>query len=44
VAVFRAWRKVTSVPGADVTGLFDAMACVTAGLALLAVWLQDRGR
>jgi hypothetical protein len=43
VAVVLAWRKVTSGPGADLTGLFIASACGTAGLVLLAVWLQDQG-
>lgn len=44
VTVFLAWRKVTSVPGGDITGLFVATACGTAGLVILAIWLQDRGR
>jgi hypothetical protein len=34
---------VTSVPGADITRLFIATACGTAGLAMLAIWLQDQG-
>lgn len=42
--VFLAWRKVTAAPDGDVTGLVVATVCGTAGLTLLAIWLQDQDR
>lgn len=44
--VFLSWRKVLAVPDGrgDITGLLVATICGTAGLTLLAIWLQDRGR
>lgn len=41
-AVFLSWEKVTATPGGDITGLFVATVLGTAGLTLLAIWLQDR--
>ena len=42
VTVFLAWRKVASVPDGDITGMIVATICGTAGLTMLAIWLQDR--
>ena len=46
VTVFLAGRKVLAVPDGrgDITGLLVATICGTAGLSLLAIWLQDLGR
>jgi hypothetical protein len=42
LTVFLSWRKVTAAPDGDITGLFVATVLGTAGLMLLASWLQDR--
>ena len=42
VTVFLSWRKVTAAPNGDITGLLLATILGTAGLTLLAIWLQDR--
>ncbi len=42
VTVFLSWRKVTAAPDGDITGLLLATILGTAGLTLLAIWLQDR--